>query len=531
MLSLNSKFQILQPFFGIKTLEFELHWNPIKKLVITDMKEIIDSNYNLEENIRELLKNMCSCNNKSSIGDSIDLLLDVIIDPSLSLIESTKEPSCLKSRKEEKNSIEEEEITYLSTLTPPSSPSKKTVTGIKSPYFSQVQQINYNNNDDNGDNFMAKLQHSLNGNKINDTTDKNNNGKTFKYFSEKFSATRSIDDFLILRVLDISKNKNEPTSTSIDPTYKSTIRNLPAPTTVHKYIISSRLLQNNRLLTALRSDNCKVELIERDFEYLKTFLSDDYYEQQKNLNYVEADLILDERTAMIYFPLNKISQIQIFTQFLNTLTRLAQKYSNFYLILENYTRNNNNNSDDMMIELSTTPYLFTLPTIKALANLSSLPSIHILYSTSEEMSARLARLIGDVCATKCENFNNNNNLIVIDDDGNNYDSIGNSGDGNGWKNRQQWESRDWMITEESLHEKFLTCFTPFINPFTAQMILTATNLREFLAMSHLERRELIGDWIDEERLIQFNEIVNGDIDELEVFEFENQETIDEMEYL
>ncbi|CAH1761554.1 6324_t:CDS:2 [Entrophospora sp. SA101] len=524
MLSLNSKFQILQPFFGIKTLEFELHWNPIKKLVITDMKEIIDSNYNLEENIRELLKNMCSCNNKSSIDDSIDLLLDVIIDPSLSLIESTKEPSSASStavsadiisllskkkgiscndnkNNDELKSIEEEEITYLSTLTPPSSPSKKTVTGIKSPYFSQVQQINYNNNDDDGDNFMAKLQHSLNGNKINDTTDKNNNGKTFKYFSGKFSATsiqhHRNQKHLKLKVLDISKNKNEPTSTSIDLTYKSTIRNLPAPTTVHKYIISSRLLQNNRLLTALRSDNCKVELIERDFEYLKTFLSDDYYEQQKNLNYVEADLILDERTAMIYFPLNKISQIQIFTQFLNTLTRLAQKYSNFYLILENYTRKNNNNSDDMMIELSTTPYLFTLPTIKALANLSSLPSIHILYSTSEEMSARLARLIGDV------------------------------GDGNGWKNRQQWESRDWMITEESLHENFLTCFTPFINPFTAQMILTATNLREFLAMSHLERRELIGDWIDEERLIQFNEIVNGDIDELEVFKFENQE----MEYL
>ncbi|CAJ0832463.1 8620_t:CDS:10 [Entrophospora sp. SA101] len=487
------------------------HWQNIMEQSMDEIcglkfKEIIDSNYNLEENIRELLKNMCSCNNKSSIDDSIDLLLDVIIDPSLSLIESTKEPSfkaasstavsadiiSLLSKKkgiscndnknnDELKSIEEEEITYLSTLTPPSSPSKKTVTGIKSPYFSQVQQINYNNNDDDGDNFMAKLQHSLNGNKINDTTDKNNNGKTFKYFSGKFSATsiqhHRNQKHLKLKVLDISKNKNEPTSTSIDLTYKSTIRNLPAPTTVHKYIISSRLLQNNRLLTALRSDNCKVELIERDFEYLKTFLSDDYYEQQKNLNYVEADLILDERTAMIYFPLNKISQIQIFTQFLNTLTRLAQKYSNFYLILENYTRKNNNNSDDMMIELSTTPYLFTLPTIKALANLSSLPSIHILYSTSEEI--------------------------------------------------QQWESRDWMITEESLHENFLTCFTPFINPFTAQMILTATNLREFLAMSHLERRELIGDWIDEERLIQFNEIVNGDIDELEVFKFENQE----MEYL
>ncbi|CAJ0898737.1 20281_t:CDS:10 [Entrophospora sp. SA101] len=427
------------------------------------------NNVNHWQNIMEQsMDEICGLKFKVKAASSTAVSADII-----SLLSKKKGISCNDNKNnDELKSIEEEEITYLSTLTPPSSPSKKTVTGIKSPYFSQVQQINYNNNDDDGDNFMAKLQHSLNGNKINDTTDKNNNGKTFKYFSGKFSATRSIDDFLILRVLDISKNKNEPTSTSIDLTYKSTIRNLPAPTTVHKYIISSRLLQNNRLLTALRSDNCKVELIERDFEYLKTFLSDDYYEQQKNLNYVEADLILDERTAMIYFPLNKISQIQIFTQFLNTLTRLAQKYSNFYLILENYTRKNNNNSDDMMIELSTTPYLFTLPTIKALANLSSLPSIHILYSTSEEMSARLARLIGD-------------------------------------------------------HENFLTCFTPFINPFTAQMILTATNLREFLAMSHLERRELIGDWIDEERLIQFNEIVNGDIDELEVFKFENQE----MEYL
>lgn len=50
---------------------------------------------------------------------------------------------------------------------------------------------------------------------------------------------------------------------------KSIIEKLPTPVVPHKYIVSIRMFPNRKLLTALKSEECKVELIERDFEYLR----------------------------------------------------------------------------------------------------------------------------------------------------------------------------------------------------------------------------------------------------------------------
>ena len=56
------------------------------------------------------------------------------------------------------------------------------------------------------------------------------------------------------------------------------------------------------------------------------------------------------------------------------------------------------------------------------------------------------------------------------------------------------------------HKRFLSCFTPLINPFTAQIILTATTLLQFFQMTHSERCALVGGWIDEVRLVDKKQI-------------------------
>ncbi|PKC10432.1 hypothetical protein RhiirA5_470850 [Rhizophagus irregularis] len=88
------------------------------------------------------------------------------------------------------------------------------------------------------------------------------------YFSNSFSATRSIDDFLVLRG-KLSPNKRREINQSNVTIGKSIIEKLPTPVVPHKYIVSIRMFPNRKLLTALKSEECKVELIERDFEYLR----------------------------------------------------------------------------------------------------------------------------------------------------------------------------------------------------------------------------------------------------------------------
>ncbi|GES97645.1 hypothetical protein RCL_jg8805.t1 [Rhizophagus clarus] len=334
------------------------------------------------------------------------------------------------------------------------------------------------------------------------------------YFSNSFSATRSIDDFLILRG-KLSPNKrpkikqsNEKEQTasskstrvnSVIPILnknsfitigKSIIEKLPKPVVLHKYIVSVRMFPNRKLLTALKSEECKIELIERDFEYMRPFL----LEENSDAIHVEVDFIIDERTGVIFYPLNMLSQDQSILKLAQTILRLHLKYPNLYLILETYSWNNRCTSRNNK-EYIIASYPFTLPILRSISELKLILTCckcdaKIMYSLCEEMSAKLLRMIGDSCATKC------------DIEG--ATRIGN----HGWRNHKQWEERNWMTMEESLHERFLSCFSPLINPFTAQIILTATTLLQFFQMSHNERCALVGGWIDEIRLEKFDEIIH-----------------------
>lgn len=150
---------------------------------------------------------------------------------------------------------------------------------------------------------------------------------------------------------------------------------------------------------------------------------------------MEVDFIIDERTGVIFYPLNMLSQDQSILKLVQTILRLHLKYSNLYLILETYTWNNRCTSSNK--EYIITSYPFTLPVLRSISELKLILTCcncdaKIMYSLCEEMSAKLLRMIGDACATKC------------DIEG--ATRVGN----HGWKDHKQWAERNWMTMEESL---------------------------------------------------------------------------------
>ncbi|KAG9293211.1 hypothetical protein G9A89_010548 [Geosiphon pyriformis] len=254
----------------------------------------------------------------------------------------------------------------------------------------------------------------------------------------------------------------------------------PIPVTEHKYIISSRLLQNRGLVAALRSENCKVELVERDFEYLRPLLPDN----ESGAQHIDADLILDEKCAIVFYQLIRLSQQSSNNspptkEISLTLIRLQRKYPQLHLILETYNWNQKQTNQSTENE-TLMPYSFSLPNQKAINDLIVIlacfgSTLNIIFSSSEEMSARYARLIGDASADSCANERR-------------------QGFFSGWNSRQQWESRQWMTSDESL---------------ATQIILTTTTLKEFLGMSHEDRVNLVGGWIKETSLKQFDQIIHS----------------------
>ncbi|CAG8486336.1 16609_t:CDS:10 [Funneliformis caledonium] len=304
-------------------------------------------------------------------------------------------------------------------------------------------------------------------------------------FPDSFSATRSIDDYMLLRgklspgrrredkapraTSSLDKiarkivtpdNATSPTShvtpvtnqsvsilnkDSFVSISKAMLDRLPKPKVPYKYIASARILPNRGLLTALKSRDCKVELIERDFEYMRPFLS----ERESDAIHVDVDIIIDERTGAIFYPLNKLAQGQTVSKLVQTVNRLRLKYTNLYLILEAYTWKNRPASKNT--EHTITAYPFTLPTLRAISELQSIlmcsncDDVQVMFSLCEEMSAKLLRMIGNRCAMQCDELGINKR---------------------GWKDHKQWESRDWMAMEESLVRffvilKFLTLTKSF----------------------------------------------------------------------
>src|SRR5581483_12043990 len=106
----------------------------------------------------------------------------------------------------------------------------------------------------------------------------------------------------------------------------------------------------------------------------------------------------------IFYPLKMLAQEQSVLKLVKTILRLHLKYSNLYLILETYTWNNRSISNNAEYTIATYP--FTLPVLRSISELKSILlccncDAKILFSLCEEISAKLLRMIGDVCAENC----------------------------------------------------------------------------------------------------------------------------------
>ncbi|KAF9359253.1 hypothetical protein BGX26_012783 [Mortierella sp. AD094] len=111
---------------------------------------------------------------------------------------------------------------------------------------------------------------------------------------------------------------------------------------IHRYIVSTRLLQNTAITRALVDPDCgRAELIERDVEYLRALLSEDT--ASRSTTRVEADIILDENNAVVLYSLREIGQATAqdpdagLNELVAILGRIGPRYKVVWLILEEYS--------------------------------------------------------------------------------------------------------------------------------------------------------------------------------------------------
>ncbi|CAG8527964.1 60_t:CDS:10, partial [Dentiscutata heterogama] len=103
--SLHSDFQILTSFSGMKALEFELHWNPIKKNTSQiEFEQIVNMKLSSQE-MSDTLNDLCSCAISDDILDTVDVQFFDIHDSHLITRKKGKHESGHKSKRLE---LEEE---------------------------------------------------------------------------------------------------------------------------------------------------------------------------------------------------------------------------------------------------------------------------------------------------------------------------------------------------------------------------------------------------------------------------------------
>ncbi|KAG0243142.1 hypothetical protein BGW41_002782 [Actinomortierella wolfii] len=100
--------------------------------------------------------------------------------------------------------------------------------------------------------------------------------------------------------------------------------------------------------------------------------------------------------------------------------------------------------------------------------------VRVLFASSEETTAMMIRRIGDGLVRQIEEAAR----------------AGLRREHDGWRNGDEWLSRDWLNQQDSTHERFLSAFQIF-NPFSVQAILSLCPLREFLGMSTQQRQTLL----------------------------------------
>ncbi|CAG8581602.1 41_t:CDS:2, partial [Scutellospora calospora] len=321
--SMHSDFQILTSFSGMKALEFELHWNPIKNISQIEFEEIVNVKISSQK-MSDTLKDLCSCANSDDILDTVDVqFFNELNDPHLIARKEKHKGESLSVYSQLSNydkSIIGNKDNIIHTNDLDSSKcfpaDGEVIVENSSLCFSEYEKLPPSSEQQNFSNLQntpicnevsSRAQFDFKGLQ-NSLAKQNQNANKSGYFTGAFSATKSIDDFLILRGkitpqnIDSKKrfkysevpsiNNTPKDNTTPDDRYtryahiipfpspvsqltdsdksnqsmqsvhvmaRTIIDNMPMPVITHKYIVSIRLLANRGLLSALKSIDCKVE--------------------------------------------------------------------------------------------------------------------------------------------------------------------------------------------------------------------------------------------------------------------------------
>ncbi|KAF9145254.1 hypothetical protein BGX30_009835 [Mortierella sp. GBA39] len=325
----------------------------------------------------------------------------------------------------------------------------------------------------------------------------------------------------------------------------------------HKYIASSRLIQKTALVKALVDPNCgRVSLVERDFEYLRCMTSDTGQGLDGSPP-VEADLILDEHTAILFHPLGDLGQASGLDvegglkTLVATLARIGPRYMNLWLIFEEFyspahlvtagsirVTAGMQQAPSVPLPILARPNPYTGPTMKYLSQFMAwvpstqtrtrwlsrirCPPGHQSHQTKGSSVQQQSIGMQDPGQSMDETQFETQVLFASDErcaarmvraigEGivRRIDRAARDGvrkDEDGWQDAEEWLWRDWLNDQDSTHERFLGAFRIF-NPFSIQLILSLCSLKEFFAMDHQQRCKTVGRFIDPNVLAIFDKVV------------------------
>lgn len=251
---------------------------------------------------------------------------------------------------------------------------------------------------------------------------------------------------------------------------------VPAPTFRHRYLASLDVLQKRALVRELRSNDCAVELVER-----------------QSLD--GAHLILDPFTAVILVPL--LTLPSACTDWVNNIVPQSQKYTFINIIFEAYPESCAIRSKERKSEISA----YTPPIMKAVRKFrrdisiaeaynEHLAQCNITYAFADTVhdAARLVRMCGDLA------------------------------EGRDMTDGVLWDDRPWLDAEQhaevrsfcsssigsanpfSQHIETLVS-APCINYFVASIILSQVSFEEFLNQRPEHRLAVFGRYVGNNTIV------------------------------
>ncbi|KAF9108187.1 hypothetical protein BGX29_002711 [Mortierella sp. GBA35] len=321
----------------------------------------------------------------------------------------------------------------------------------------------------------------------------------------------------------------------------------PSSEETYKYIASTRLLQKTHLVRALLDPDCgRISLVERDFEYLKAITPDTVQCEDTTL-LVEADLVVDEQTAIIFYPLGDIGQAAGLdadgglNTLVATLARIGPRYKVLWLIFEEYyspafPMNYTTATAASHFYRAPSSLLSSSTSSRNPAAVSRAPSATSILMRPNPYTGptlkQLIRLMAWIPFTRTRsswlfNIHRPGSGGVGGDGGQSHrhqvkestaqQSFGMSDSARGMDNvpfetqvvfasDERCAARMARAIGEGTHERFLGSFRLF-NPFSIQLILSLCSLKEFFAMSHQERCKAVGRFIDPNILAIFDKVI------------------------